>query len=302
MPDTYRTTPVNVNRASNNIELPSELSGDIWAKAVEESAVMQLAQRVDLPGRGMSIPVVTGDVSAEWTAEATEKQVSDANFELKLMKPYKLAIIECFSDEFRRDLPALYNELARRLPSAIAKKFDATIFDGTAPGSGFDVLSDITNLIDISKNSDGNTYQKLVTAMGVIAASGSNMDGIALAPAGMGMLLAAVDNNGAPLFPVNMTTGGGLDEVLGARIVKANHAIHAETQMSVIGYAGDWMQARYGIVDGINIAISDQATINNGTSQINLWQSNMFAVRVEAEVGFVYSTEDAFCKLAVPSA
>ena len=53
----------------------------------------------------------------------------------------------------------------------------------------------------------------------------------------------------------------------------------------------------YGIVDGINIAISDQATINDGTNQINLWQRNMFAVRVEAEVGFVVASASAFLKL-----
>ena len=66
---------------------------------------------------------------------------------------------------------------------------------------------------------------------------------------------------------------------------------------ATIGFAGDWTQARYGIVDGINIAISDQATINDGTNQINLWQRNMFAVRVEAEVGFVVADDDAFVKL-----
>ena len=48
---------------------------------------------------------------------------------------------------------------------------------------------------------------------------------------------------------------------------------------------------------GINLAISDQATINTGTEQVNLWQRNMFAVRVEAEVGFVVRDAAAFVKL-----
>ena len=65
----------------------------------------------------------------------------------------------------------------------------------------------------------------------------------------------------------------------------------------MVGFAGDWSQARYGIVDGINLAISDQATINTGTEQVNLWQRNMFAVRVEAEVGFVVKDAAAFVKL-----
>ena len=60
---------------------------------------------------------------------------------------------------------------------------------------------------------------------------------------------------------------------------------------------GDWSQAKYGIVDGNNLAITDQATINDGTNQINLWQRNMFAVRAEFEVGFICADTDAFVKL-----
>ena len=69
------------------------------------------------------------------------------------------------------------------------------------------------------------------------------------------------------------------------------------TDPNVIGFAGDWTQARYGIVDGINLAISEEATINTGTELVNLWQRNMFAVRVEAEVGFIVRDAAAFVKL-----
>ena len=59
----YSTTPIDENRGSNSITLPADLSKGVWAKAVEESAVMQLAERVNLPGNGLAIPVITGDVS-----------------------------------------------------------------------------------------------------------------------------------------------------------------------------------------------------------------------------------------------
>ena len=42
----YSTTKIDEYRGSNSITLPAELSQDVWAKAVEESAVMQLAQKV----------------------------------------------------------------------------------------------------------------------------------------------------------------------------------------------------------------------------------------------------------------
>jgi hypothetical protein len=42
----------------------------------------------------------------------------------------------------------------------------------------------------------------------------------------------------------------------------------------------------YGTVEGVQISISDQATLNDGGTAINLWQRNMFAVRAEVEIGF----------------
>lgn len=289
----YSTTPIDENRGSNSMTLPVELSRDVWAQAVEQSAIMQLAQRIDLPGRGIAVPVVTGDVSADWIAESTEKHVGEATYSLKTMVPYKLAVIECFSDEFRRDLPALYAELARRLPAAIAKKFDYTVFQGTAPGSGFDVLTSAT-AVSIDADAQGNTYQKLVGVIETLGANGFDLTGIAASPQCQAALLGAVDGQGRPLFMTDVTAGGGVSSVLGAKVVKAKQAYKANTQVAV---AGDWSQARYGIVDGINIAISDQATINDGTNQINLWQRNMFAVRVEAELGFVVADSDAFVRL-----
>ena len=287
----YSTTQIDENRGSNSITLPAQLSQDVWAKAVEQSAIMQLAQRVDLPGNGIAIPVVTGDVSADWITESTEKHVGKATYSLKTMTPYKLAVIECFSDEFRRDLPGLYAELARRLPAAIGRKLDYTIFQGTAPGTGFDVLTNST-AVSIDADASENVYQKLVNAYGAIAAGGFDFNGIAASPQAYAKLLGAVGSNGEPLFRAELGTG----EVLGAKVVGAKQAYVAGSP-ATIGFAGDWSQARYGIVEGIKVSISDQATVNDGTNQINLWQRNMFAVRVEAEVGFVVANSSAFVKL-----
>ena len=59
---------------------------------------------------------------------------------------------------------------------------------------------------------------------------------------------------------------------------------------NVLGIAGDWTQAMYGLVNGIDISISEEATLTSGNTTINLWQQNMFAVRAEVEVGFVADT------------
>ena len=284
------TNAVDINRGTTGVQLPSELSQEIWANAVQESAVMQLAQQVNLPGSGVTIPIITGDPTADFVAETAEKPVSESTFGFKQMTPYKIAVIELFSNEFRRDLAAVYAELARRLPYAIAKKFDATVFNGTAPGSNFDVLTSAT-AVGIGGT---GTYGKLVTVRNTIANANATLNGWALAPQGKGLLLAAVDGDSRPLFPTALE--GNISAVFGAPIAETSAVYKAGTP-NVIGFAGDWSQARYGVVDGINIAISEEATINDGTQQINLWQRNMFAVRAEAEVGFVVRDAAAFVKV-----
>lgn len=296
------TTPHDIYRGTSGITLPKELSNEIWANAVEESAIMRLAQRIDLPGSGITIPVITADPSADWVAESAEKPVSNSTFSSKNMTPYKLAVIETFSMEFRRDLPALYRELVRRLPAAIGKKFDATVFNGTAPGTGFDVLTSVTAQNIAATSSPATTvYGNLVSALTTLGAAGYELNGWALAVQGEAVLLNAVDGNGLPIF--NTVRDANVPTILGAREARAQQAYKAGSSggVDVLGFAGDWTKARYGIVDGINIRISDQATVNDGTAQVNLWQRNMFAVMVECELSFAADTA-AFLRLTQPHA
>lgn len=292
----FATNEVDIYRGTQGLSLPPELSAEILEKTTHESAIMRLAERVTMPGSGISMNVITGDPVADWTVESTEKPVSTSTFETKTMTPYKIAVIELFSNEFRRDLPSLYDALVRRLPYAISKKFDETIFHGTAPGTGFDVLSGIA-AVDIATN----TYQQLVGVKTNIAQADYQLNGWAISPAMDGLLLSTVDGQLRPLFINSVTNDDNVSRLLGAATFETPHVYKAGTP-DVIGFAGDWRQARYGIVDGINVEISTQATINDGTNQINLWQRNMFAVRAEAELAFIYTDADAFVKLTATEA
>jgi HK97 family phage major capsid protein len=125
---------IDVNRTTSGITLTPEQSAEIWSAAEYSSAVMQLAQKVDLPGSGISVPIITGEPEAEWVAETAEKPVSRPTFDNKLMTPYTAAVIVPFSNQFKRDKAALYNEVVRKLPQALARKFDETVF-GLAAGA-----------------------------------------------------------------------------------------------------------------------------------------------------------------------
>lgn len=273
-----------------NIELPSEVASQIIQKMQEDSAIMTLAQKIALPGWGAVIPMITSDPEAEWVSETGVKPVKNPGLSKKIMQGYTLAVIVPFSNQFRRDANALYNACVSRLPRALAKKFDQTVFHGSAPGSNFDVLGSCT-----AQSLTGDPYAGLVAADMDIADHDGSLNAFALSPTGRGVLLSAVDKNDRPLF-VNSVAEGAIPMILGQRVFQTK-AVYNEGvggAEDVIGFAGDWTQAMYGVVEGVKIDISDQATLTAGTQEnpvtINLWQQNMFAVRAEIEVGFVADT------------
>lgn len=263
-----------------NINLPADISAEILQKTQEASAVMQMARQIALPGRGVEIPVITSDPEASWVAETDEKPVANPGLSSKVMSAYKLAVIVPFSNEFRRDAAALYDALVQRLPGALGKKFDSTVFGaGNAPGSNFDTFASAT-----AQSIATDVYGGLVAADTDIATNGGILNGFVFSPQGKGALLAAVDDNKRPLF-INNVSEGAIPMVLGARTLISKGAYIAGTP-NVVGIAGDWTQAVYGTVEGVQIGYSEDATLTSGNTTINLFQRNMFAVRAEIEVGF----------------
>ena len=290
---------ISTNRS--NITLPADISAEIIQKTQGESAVMRLARQLPLPGRGLTIPVITSDPEAGWVAETDQKPVSNPGLSTKTMTPYKLAVIVPFSMEFARDAKALYDQLVARLPGALAKKFDNTVFNGSTPGSGFDVMTSCSaQSIDTDASGNGGFYNALVGADIDISAHDGDLNGFAMSPQARGEMLSALDRDGRPIF-INNVAEGAIPRLLGQPVYYSRGLYGAGNAASgssgasgykparpdLLGVAGDWTKAMYGTVEGVKIDISDQATLTISDQAVNLWERNMFAVRAEIEVGFV---------------
>lgn len=313
---------IDTNRTTT-IQLPPSVSSEILQKTQKTSVVMGMARQVPLPGTGAAIPVILDDPEAEYVGETDEKPVSKASTTIKMLQPYKLSVIELFSDEFRRDAASLYDALVLRLPNALSKKFDASVLtEGVKPDmSNFDalvarntystdaligsnpvVIQDMSGKFTADKGlaSAKSLYDALVNAKSDIAGAGNAMSGLIFTPTGETELLRATDTTGRPLFTSSMAEGvvprilsvPALTAAAGhsspdlAFGVKTGDNAGFNFNSEIIAVAGDWTQAVYGVVDGINIGVTDQATINYSGQQINLWQRGMFAVKAEIEVGF----------------
>lgn len=284
---------IDMNRASEGVNLPEEVANEVITKAENASATMQLATRIELPGAGVSVPLITSDPQAEFVDEGENKPVSKAVVGSRHLKGHTVAVIVPFSNQFKRDAERLYSAIVDRLPGALAQRFDGAVF-GTNP------YSEITGLAGATATSIGtDTYAGLVEADASLADEGYTVDGWALAPQARRHLLSATDGMDRPLF-LNSAAEGAVPMLLGAPTYtsKAVYSAAADEEGSAqLGFAGDWTQAFYGVVQGVQISISDQATLTDGATTYNLWQRNMFAVRAEFEVGFAVADLKAFRKL-----
>lgn len=280
-----------------NVDLPAEVSNVILSKVQESSKVMSLARQMPLPGRGAAINVLLSDPTAAWAGETEAKAVSNPTVATKILRGYTLAVIVPFSNQFRRDEAALYDAIVEKLPDALGRKFDETVFFGTAPGSDFDTLANVT-----AQSLASDVYQGLVAADTDIALHGGISNGYIFSAQGKGLLLGAVDTTKRPIFTYDATSRD-IPRVLGQR-TEVTKAAFKSGNPSTIGFAGDWNQAVWGMVDGVKINFSEDATLKLAdNSEINLFQQNMFAVRAEIEVGFRALTDafNALTATGVPS-
>ena len=279
-----------------NIDLPESVSNVILSKVQESSKVMRLARQMPLPGNGAAVNVLLSDPEAAWAGETAAKTVSNPSVATKILRGYTLAVIVPFSNQFRRDASALYTAIVEKLPDALGRKFDNTVFFGSAPGSDFDTLASVT-----AQSLASDVYQGLVAADTDIALHGGISNGYILSAQGKGILLGAVDDVKRPLF--NNVTENSVPVVLGQR-TEVTKAAFKSGSPSKIGFVGDWTQAVWGMVDGVKINFSEDATLDLGDGNvINLFQQNMFAVRAEIEVGFRAITDvfNALTATGVPS-
>ena len=270
----------DISTTTSGVVLPKDVSEQIIAETLQDSAIMQLATQTAIPSTGVTFQTITGEPTADWVSETELKPVGTHTFGSKSVTPYKMAVIEPFSAEFVRDKTALYNECVKRLPLALSKKFDQTVLGTTAPGTGFDVLGDCTKVAI-----DKDAYEAFVTIDGNIADADGMMNGIALGAKGRSLLLAQTDKQGRPLFTPGVESGQ-LGNILGAG-VSVQKPIYVAGTPATVGIAGDFANAFYGISDAITISKSDQASLklSDGTV-LYLFQQNMVAVRVEFTVGF----------------
>lgn len=296
------------NAATNTSEfagfLTPERAQDYFKEAARVSAVQSLTRQIPLGINGQEIPYVTSKPTASWVSEAGQKPTTSGGLALKTIKPHKIAAITVVSAEVVRANPGNYVSLFReQIAEAFAIAFDAAALHGT--NSPFGVGQNIdatTKAVTLGTTTDakGGIYGDVNAALSLLVNDKKKLTGFAFDTTAEPIFNASVDLQGRPLFVDavydNTALQGG--KLLGRQSVYKDEIGEGD----VLGYAGDWSKAVWGVVGGISYDVSTQATVTLNGELTSLWEHNLVAIRAEAEYGFHVADTEAFVKINAPAA
>lgn len=296
--------------------IKAEDAAPIFERAALMSTVQRLGRQVPLSYRGVDIPVFTSRPTAGWVSEGNTKPASKGTMTLKTISPKKLAAIAVVSQEVVRANPGGYvTSLRDQLAESFAVAFDRAALhdegpDGTASGGPFSTYLDQTTKsqeIGGTAVSSGGIHTDLVEAVKDVVsdtdASGRRyrVNGFALDSVLEPALWGAVDTNGRPIYTELAFDAASAALAMEGRLLGRpsfmSETIASINQTDIVGYAGDWTQVAWGVVGGINYAVSTESTVTINGSLVSLWENNLVAVRAEAEYGFICADVEAFSKL-----
>ena len=178
--------------AVNGVLLPPTITGPIFAKATEESAIQSLARRVPLSiTANTAIPVSMDVPIADWVAEGGVKPGAQAGMGVKIMTGKKLALLLPVSQEVAMSNPAgLYDQVQQDLPTALARAFDYACITGKslrtgAAGPFVDSLAGsatATQPLGTATQANGGIYGDIVQGVGKVVDKNFDFTGIAADP------------------------------------------------------------------------------------------------------------------------
>lgn len=215
--------PVLLGNVASTL-LPPTITGPIFEKAVETSAVMSLARRVPLAMTAQTeIPVPMDVPAAGWVSEGGQKPVASGSVGTKIMRGKKVALLVPVSQEVARSNAAgLYSQLQQDLPTAIARAFDHAAIHGldlrtggAGPFTDYLLQTSHSQELGTTTQANGGMYADLVKGEKQVVDDGYDFSGFAADPRLRPTLKLQVDTQGRPIWVDDPASGTNAGQLIG---------------------------------------------------------------------------------------
>lgn len=290
--------PITVNGSA--IPQPSNYANTLMSESFQDSVVGQLTSSEPIILGDNIIPVYEGGIEAGVVGEGEAKPVSEPSMSSKVIRPIKLATIVVVSDEAVKLNPGNMLSFVRAdLSNAITRAVDLLVLHGRnartgSVVSGADFVNQTTNRVAVDESNP--LGPQLLAGYDLAANGGKDPSGFAFdslyrTKVALANQATTAESIAMPNLNQAASTVAGLPAAYG-RSVSGRIGSSADT--GVRGFVGDWSQVRWGFSENISIQTSTEATIVDGATTYHLFQQNLQALLVEAQVGFTVLDPQAF--------
>jgi len=293
---TYTPPNVLLSEAKTGF-VPQEQGSLILKDVLNGSAVMKLAKGETMTAPKKSFTYLAKGLGAYWVSETERIQTSKPEYLTAEMEAKKVGVIIPLSKEFLRyTAKDFFNEVKPLIAQAFYEKFDnAVLFGKETPygDSGKSIIAGATENGNVI-TATGDLYSDLNNMMVSIEDGEYDPNGLLTTKSFKGQLRGALDANKQPVF-------NGTNEVMGLPIAYTGANAFDKEQAAAL--MGDWDYARYGILQGIEYAISEDATLTTidasdaSGKPVSLFERDMFALRATMHIAFMNVKPDAFAAL-----
>lgn len=281
--------------------VPKEQGTLVLKDFMQQSAITKLAKFEPMTKPEKEFTYLATGPGAYWVGESEKIQTSKATWLTAKMVSKKLGVIIPVSKEFLRySVTDFFNQMRPAIAEAFAIKFDQAALFGTASpfGVGQSVFERATSAGNTLAHDDtGKLYDELNGILAFVEDGDKDVNGFTTIRRFKQKLRGAKDENGVPLF--NDAKSDAPAQALGSPIGFVDAKSWDYTKALLM--AADWNMARYGIPQGMEYKISEDATLTTVLGEdnepINLFERDMFALRVTQQVGFMTLQDEAFAAL-----
>lgn len=277
--------------------LLNDFNEPILLDILQNSKVMQLGKYQDMGGKSEKQFTYWADKpGAYWVGEGRKIQTTKPSIVKATMRSHKLGVIVLASREY---LNYTYSKFFEKMKPQIAeqfyKKFDEAVL--------LNVDNPFTQSVEQSVTTSGNTVNGEINLDNVLKLEDK-------------LLEHDVEANAFVSKTQNRTA------LRGVRDENTNESYYDRSSNTLDGipvvdlksdeikkgdlYAGDFNKMFYGVPYNMNYEISTQAQLstiqNEDGSPVNLYEQELFALRVTMDVAFHIADDKAFAKLTAGSA